>query len=344
MKKINLLSMFLSVAAVASLIIVGACTKEGPQGPKGEDGIDGKDGNATCGVCHDNSETVETKILQWGNSVHANGGNYERNTEDCAVCHTSQGFKERIETGAQTTAEVIHNPSNINCYTCHMIHDTYSVDDWALRSTDPVTFWFDGSTTIDIGKGNLCAQCHQPRPSDFPDVNDPDGAFEITSSRFGPHHGPQSAVLTGNFLYMVGSGYSNSAHKNASEGCVTCHMADAFGSQAGGHTWNMTYDYHGAEEFNTAGCLECHENADDVMNSIEEWEPEFLALAAQLDTMLINLGVLTSSGSAVTGPTTNKIAGAVWNYRTLAIEDKSNGMHNPKFAKKILENTIASLQ
>jgi len=49
MKKFNVLSMLFSVAVVASLIVVSACTKEGPAGPAGadgEDGIDGKDGNA----------------------------------------------------------------------------------------------------------------------------------------------------------------------------------------------------------------------------------------------------------------------------------------------------------
>ena len=113
MKKFNLLTSLLSAAAVVSLFAVSSCTKEGPQGPKGEDG------NATCGVCHDFSETVETKILQWNNSVHATGGNYERNTTECAVCHTSQGFKERILTGAHETAADISDPANINCYTCH---------------------------------------------------------------------------------------------------------------------------------------------------------------------------------------------------------------------------------
>ena len=347
MKKYNFLTMLLSMAVVVSLIVVSACTKEGPQGPPGqdgEDGIDGKDGNATCGVCHDNSELVETKILQWGASIHATGGNYERNGTSCAPCHTSQGFKERILTGEQVTAATIQDPSNINCYTCHFIHDTYTVDDWALRTTDPVTLWIDETVTLDFGNGNLCVPCHQTRVATIPDVNNPDVDYNVSSSRFGPHHGPQSTVLTGNAFYMVGGGYSNSMHEDATGGCIQCHMADAFGSQAGGHSFNITYEYHGSEEFNLLGCVECHGSTDDAEAAIEEWEPEFMALSTELGTLLVAEGIYNvETGLANTGTYSNRVAGAYWNFITL-VEDRSMGIHNPKFVKKVLENTIASLQ
>jgi hypothetical protein len=343
MKKLNFLTLILSVAVIVSLIVVSACTKEGPAGKDGEPGIDGTDGTATCGVCHDNSELVETKILQWSASIHATGGNYERNGIDCATCHTSQGFKERILTGADTTANIINDPANINCYTCHFIHDTYSAQDWALRTTEPVTLWMNGET-IDFGTGNLCVQCHQPRPATIPDVSNPDGSFQVTSSRFGPHHGPQSTVMTGKAFYMVGSGYSNSSHEDAENGCITCHMADAFGSQAGGHSFNITYEYHGSTEYNLLGCVECHGSVDDAEAAIEEFEPEFEALLTELAAILEAEGIYNpATALANTGTYTNKVAGAYWNFITLE-EDRSMGIHNPKFAKKILENTITSLQ
>jgi hypothetical protein len=352
MKKFNLLSMLFSVAIVVSLIMVGACTKEGPAGKDGVDGKDGEpglngsDGTATCAVCHDNSELVETKIMQWGASIHATGGNYERNDVGCAPCHTSQGFKERILTGEQETAAKIEDPANINCYTCHMIHDTYATADWALRTTAPVALWIDETVTLDLGTANLCVQCHQPRVSTIPDVTNLEGDYTVTSGRWGPHHGPQSTVLTGNAFFAVGSGYTSSMHKDAPNGCVTCHMAAAFGSQAGGHSFNITYDYHGSEEFNLVGCVDCHGSTDDAEAAIEEWEPEFEALMTELGDMLIAAGIYNpagTSGTAITGTYTNKVAGAYWNFITLE-EDRSMGIHNPKYVKKILENTIASLQ
>lgn len=350
MKKSRLLTMLMSVAVVALLIVAGACSKEGPagkdgvDGKDGEPGIDGTDGTATCAVCHDNSELVETKILQWATSIHAIGGNYERNSEDCAPCHVSQGFKERISTGLQETAAPISDPANINCYTCHLVHDTYSVDDWELRAYDPVPLWIDESTVLDLGTGNLCVQCHQPRVATIPDPSDPEGTYEITSGRWGPHHGPQSTVLTGNAFYEVGSGYTNSMHEDTENGCVGCHMADAYGSQAGGHTFSMTYEYHGADAVWAAGCIDCHGTEDDVHAAIEEWEPEFEALMTELADLLIAAGVYDpegGSGTAVAGTYTNDVAGAYWNFITLH-EDRSNGIHNPKYSKKILDNTIAS--
>jgi hypothetical protein len=123
-------------------------------------------------------------------------------------------------------------------------------------------------------------------------------------------------------------------------------MADAFGSQAGGHSFNITYDYHGVTEFNLLGCVECHGTVADAEAAIEEYEPEFEALLQELGTLLVTAGIYNpegTSGTAVKGTYSNKVAGAYWNFITLE-EDRSNGIHNPKFAKKILENTIASLQ
>jgi hypothetical protein len=60
--------------------------------------------------------------------------------------------------------------------------------------------------------------------------------------------------------------------------------------------------------------------------------------------MLETAGIYNpTTGLANTGTYTNRVAGAYWNFITLE-EDRSMGIHNPKFTKKVLENTIASLQ
>jgi hypothetical protein len=241
MKKIKLLSMLFSVALVVSLIAISACTKEGPagapgkDGENGEDGLNGNDGTATCSVCHDNSEGVEIKLAQWGKSIHAIGGRNFENATGCAPCHTSQGFKEVVNTANTATAAAIADPANINCYTCHKIHDTYAAADWELRKTTETTFWLTGET-FDLGKANICTQCHQPRISyQIPDVTQPDASYTFTSKRFGPHHGSQGATFTGSGYYKVGSGYENT-HTVIADACVTCHMAEAVGYNAGGHS------------------------------------------------------------------------------------------------------------
>ena len=333
--------MLLSVGIATSMIIVTSCTKEGPAGPagqNGENGINGKDGNATCGVCHDNSEEVEARITQWGASIHAIGGRFFENGTSCAPCHTSQGFKEVVVTGAQTTAATIENPNNINCYTCHKIHDTYTVDDWQLRYSAPITFWFNGENH-DFGKGNLCAHCHQSRPSStFPDVTNPEGDYTVTSTRFGPHHGPQSEALVGSGVYMVGEGYFNSSHAEVPDACVTCHKSVAVGNTSGGHTFNIYDEEEGT--YNVSGCVACH-TEDEAIANIEEFQPEILALLDQLGTLLATAGILDPvADAAIKGTFTNNVAGAYWNYRFVR-EDKSLGVHNPKFIQKLLENSIA---
>jgi hypothetical protein len=345
MKKFNVLSMLFSVAVVASLIVVSACTKEGPAGPAGadgEDGIDGKDGNATCGVCHDNSEAVEIKIAQWGKSTHAIGGTNFENATGCAPCHTSQGFKEVVNTANTSVAAAIEDPSNINCYTCHKIHDTYSTSDWDLRKTEQQTFWLTG-TTYDFGKANTCAQCHQPRISyQVPDINNPTGTYTVGSTRFGPHHGPQSSLIAGVAIYAVGTGLNNSTHSTITDACVTCHMASAVGFNSGGHTFKVLDEEEG---LNVAGCQECHPDAE-AEDLVAEFQPEIQALLDELGVKLEAAGIYNpagTSGTAVKGDYTNAVAGAYWNFITV-VEDRSLGVHNPKFVQKLLENTIESLQ
>jgi hypothetical protein len=342
MKNFTFLSVFSAVVLTMALIIA-SCTKEGPagpqgaQGPKGEDGINGTDGTAGCITCHDNSELVEAKILQWGNSKHAIGGTFFENAT--TPCHTSQGFKEVLVTGAHVTAEEVQNPSNINCYTCHKIHDTYTDGDWTLRKTDPVTFWWNGEEH-DFGMANLCAQCHQSRPqATFPDVNDPEGIFTVTSTRFGPHHGPQSELLTGTGVYLVGGDYLNNMHATIENACITCHMSKAVGNLTGGHTCNINDE---AEGLNVSGCTACHTEEEAVAN-IEELQPEIQGLLDTLQTLLTVAGIYNpTTEEAVKGDYPNKIAGAFFNYMFIK-EDKSLGVHNPKFAKTLLENSITSI-
>jgi hypothetical protein len=127
----------------------------------------------------------------------------------------------------------------INCRTCHNVHETYDAADMALTSNTPVTPWMGdviGTTmTVDIGKGNLCANRHQPRSYDW------------------------EAELFGS-----GTSDTSSARKTTEDGSVTCHMAEpAYADEAGGHGWGMEYDDHGREtlwvEGCDGGCSGCHD-------------------------------------------------------------------------------------
>ncbi|MCB2218917.1 MAG: hypothetical protein KQI35_00880 [Bacteroidetes bacterium] len=347
MRKVNLF--YLISMVLFGMMIAVSCTKEGPAGPAGadgtdgEDGIDGQDGTATCIECHDDSQVLFARTIQWEHSTHATGGNFERNEGECAICHTSQGFLGNLD-GSYNYEEdgaFISNPNPPNCYTCHMIHDTYTTDDLAFTVTGPVELRNTGGATFDFGNGSLCASCHQGRTVDpFPEVGGDD--IEVTSSRYGVHHGPQANTLAGMGLFEPGTGYTDHPHKTGiANGCVTCHMAEPFGQQAGGHTMNISYVYHGSTEVNVAGCTDCHTDPDGLIENTEELQAEIQALLDELKGHLDAAGITEEgSDSSIPGTYSAEVAGACLNYKAIT-EDRSLGVHNPSYIKKVLQNTIA---
>ena len=354
MKRFTFLT-FLTAAFMFSVLVITSCTKEGaagkdgvdgavgPAGPRGEAGVDGTDGTAGCVLCHTGGEEqgMFAQVNQWEHSVHATGGNFERNNS-CGVCHTSQGFLANL---AGTFDGLVENPNPINCYTCHNIHKTFTPADLALTTTATVELMVGGDV-VDFGKGNLCATCHQARTiSNAPVIDGPD--YKITSNRFGGHHGPQANILAGNGLYEFSGteGLGINTHANfVEDACVTCHMAAAYGTQAGGHTMKMGYDYHGTLEKNLAGCLDCHTDATELETIWDETQEEVEALIIELRTILTEKGVYNpADGLAKPGTYKANYAAAYINYQLIE-EDRSKGVHNPGYVIGILKNTIAKIK
>ncbi len=352
MKKFNVL---MSLMLFAALVITscegpagpqGAVGPAGPQGEQGIQGVQGQPGTATCVVCHDNSQSIAAKSTQWELSKHATGGNYVRNHTDCAVCHTSQGFRERIVNDDKVTAADIQDPNPINCYTCHNIHETHTSADWGFTKTDAVDFWVGG--TFDFGKANVCASCHQNREPGVTlnkdaTVND---TVTITSPYWGPHYAVQGMFIAGMGGIEYGTGYSNSSHTTlVTDACVTCHMADvAYGSSpmAGGHTMNITFLYHGSTRYNFNGCTACHADTDALLTKVTDTKTAMETAIASLKAKLIARGVLDANDHIVPGRVSTIEAGAVWNYIML-IKDKSFGTHNDAYATTLAANTETAI-
>ncbi len=134
----------------------------------------------------------------------------------------------------------------------------------------------------------------------------------------------------------------SSGHSLIEDTCTTCHMADAYGKQAGGHTMSMAYEYHGHEVANVAACGSCHSDVEDF--DVNGTVTEIQALADELQGLLLAEGLLDEDGYAVTGTYTSAQAGALWNYRMVVLEDRSGGVHNPGYAKFLLETGIDALK
>ena len=330
-----------SIINTAAILILCSATVfslltscEGPQG------LAGTDANESCTQCHNSGSKLVVKIQQAANSVHQTGITAFENRTICAPCHTSQGFIERMERDTVATLAAINNPAAINCRTCHTIHNNFDSTDFALRADGPVKLWMGG--TLDLGdKGNTCVNCHQSRVvNPFPVAGGAD--VSITSSRWGVHNGPQSAVLAGLVGYKLAGSvtYPTGDHPHKGAGCVTCHMASPVGTLTGGHSLNMENEEEGQ---NLAGCVACHPSAKDF--DLNGTQTEVEDLLAQLKTILIEKGYLNATtglwkatSSAPLNLTPDQ-AGTLLNYN-LITKDKSMGVHNPAFVKALLQNSI----
>lgn len=385
MKKSKLLG---CLAILISSLMFLQCTSDEPIYVAGEDGADGVDGVdgvgvAECIACHSDGhrDSIETSFLFSGHYLGTHtGGNYG-SREDCAQCHSNDGYVDVMERGFVQPGgyytygppeyviddngtpddptddfividddpdsptfglplienESFTNAAKIRCTTCHGTHSSFDFEndgnDMALRQGFmPVSLMIDPSVTIDMGLSNTCVNCHQPRNSyAVPNATDD---YTITSSRFGPHHGPQSTMVYGIFgAELTGSvAYPTAgSSQHASVSCTGCHMGETSTGEDGAHSFWPAIN----------ACTQCHTSA----TSIEElvvtnYETDFNTLHNEL----VNLGAITSSGSTVSGMTWSpEIAQAIWNYRTL-LEDKSNGVHNPEYAKALLTNSLEALQ
>ncbi|RLD40946.1 MAG: hypothetical protein DRI86_14355 [Bacteroidetes bacterium] len=391
MKKIQLLGFLMLITS--SLLFI-QCTHDpyqavdgidgvdGANGADGADGADGIEGTASCVNCHSNSHR-DSITAAYNISLHSiqtmmytgqTLAEYTNRTY-CAQCHTSQGFIEFQETGAIQDAAVI--PTQISCTTCHSDHDTFDFitdgPDYALRNIEALHLIVDETYTIDYGNtSNSCIQCHQPRTATPTD--DGNGAFTVTSSHWGPHHGPQSTMLEGiQGALISGSvsypGIASSTHRTSSS-CVNCHMEATTNGLDGSHSMWPTDN----------ACITCHtggvpsevsglaSDMDMLAVSLENvigWEYEFevdgngdLVLDANGDPII----VLDGNGDPVTlevhgiihdGHPNNGSFGegatftileaqAAWNY-LFVMEDKSEGVHNPAYAKALIQNSIEAL-
>jgi len=340
--------------------MAASCTKEGPmgpagpqgpqgetgaQGPAGPAGADGEDGQGVnlCMDCH-STDQMMTIQAQFTTSVHAAGAiavDYAGGRASCAPCHSHEQFVQTAQLG--DVLGNITNPSAWQCNTCHGIHESFTSDDYALRVTEPVAAnWAE--KTMDLGgSSNLCATCHQTRRPE-PNLSDPGETFEITSSHYGPHHGPQANVVLGEgFAEIAGDEeypeVGSTMHYGLS--CVGCHMGE--GDTGGGHSWKPAI----------ASCTGCHAGADSY--DIGGGQTEIAEMLDELRDKLLALGVIVgdeehgyhpvnSRDNSVEEATFPMVqAQAFFNWIGL-VEDRSLGAHNPKYVEALLKNTLAALE
>lgn len=282
----------------------------------------------TCTECHNDTAIITRHKANWETSVHGSGAGlaYAGERTDCAGCHDGAAFSEMIAAGLNFSQVESGNaaPTHQDCRTCHQIHVTYTGDDWALETSDPVNLVTSGAT-FDGGAGNLCANCHQARKylAGFVDPND--STKYAATARFNTHYSVQVDVLMG--LGDFGVEGTPGAHYTMVENtCVGCHMGD-----------NQVHTF----EPQIASCQTCHAGAENF--DVGGYLTEFDAKYAELEAALLARGMITAEGATVPGSYDAGPAQALFFYN-LVHEDGSHGIHNPNYFNALMEMALEALK
>lgn len=327
-KKLALFVMGLALLTLALVAYAGSASVDAADGTVGPaHTVAQEDGD--CTVCHNDTTIITGKAAAWEESTHGTGEAYVRGTSaGCAGCHSGGAFSEMVAAGLNPEEVEVGdpNPTRQDCRACHNIHTTYTEEDWSLETTAAVDLYAFEGVTYDGGAGNLCANCHQPRRG-FEAV---DGVVNVSSTHWGPHHGPQSAMLLG----VGGAGEVEGApsiHAMAVvDSCVACH----------------THDGNHAFEASVVVCQQCHgeELEDFDVNGVQTQVEE---LTVELQDALVAKGLLAGDDESgyhpVVGEYPEAEAAALWNYIFIVIEDSSAGAHNSPYTIELLEASIAAL-
>jgi hypothetical protein len=297
----------------------------------------------SCAECHNDTHLISSKQAAWELNKHGNGGAMveEYANKSCAYCHSGNSFSEAVAAGqnfTQLEAGAVE-PARQDCRTCHQVHTTYTGEDWALETTDAVTFVVSGAT-FDGGTGNLCANCHQARRymANFA-AKDAAGAVipdtYQANVRFNTHLSDQGDIMLGvldvNDILGV-TGKPGGHYSMIENTCVGCHLGE-----------NNNHLF----EAQAANCVACHADATsiDINGAVTAFEEKF----QELHDKLIAKGILNEDGAAITKNADGspvlydpQTAAAVFVYGALE-EDASMGVHNPNYADALLDAALAAL-
>ncbi|MHB8872269.1 MAG: carboxypeptidase regulatory-like domain-containing protein [Myxococcaceae bacterium] len=147
----------------------------------------------------------------------------------CGRCHTAQGFilyvdqlkagiTGNIAAGSLVLTDVTAaNAEPVTCTACHDSHDSTNPNQLRVYGNTPALT--GGFTGYGLGKGALCATCHNSRNGAHAGTTGP-------TSYSAPHQACQTDVFTGNNAYFMGSSLPmTSRHSAIEDTCVGCHMA-----------------------------------------------------------------------------------------------------------------------
>lgn len=325
---------------VLGLAVLGGCGGHNGQVPPDDDGGGGVIpasfvGQAVCATCHSGPANA------YANSPH--GKNFHNgttgNTTDlisgmngaCAPCHTT-GFNETG--GWRSSAETPHL-DNIGCEECH--------GRGSQHAGAP-----SGSNITALPQANqTCWDCHVPsykvlRSGPLAQVND--ATFANTApGKVNPHY-RQTPFLLGQGGFERPA--QPSPHAQIENTCVTCHLNENSGR------------YHGSTGLSVdfVACASCHggeAGAQSLLASFnEDIEEELIAIGGEdpaapghpdhgaggglLAAYAAANGIDLANNSNPSDPAVKTYKAARYNYLFVL---GGRAVHNPEFAREIIEDT-----
>jgi len=278
-----------------------------------------------CMACHNDTTLITGKHFAMEETLHGSGtaAAYAGGRGSCTACHSGASFSAMVAAGQKPNefTDVI-DVTRQDCRACHQVHTGYTEADWALETTAPVNLYAFGELMFDGGKGNLCANCHQPRRQIA--AADPNDNIRVTSTHWGPHHGPQSAMLLGTGGAGDVAGVPSFHYRLVRDTCVACHIGP-----------DMVHTFEAVSSV----CDECHTPEDDLDIAMASVQAKITVLHDMLEAK-----GLYHDGHPVVGTYPAAEASALWNYILIEIEDGSSGAHNSPYTNALLDASIAALQ
>ena len=308
-----------------------------------------------CGVCHNG--THHPYLAEWEASAHGHAlENHGASVASCQGCHEGVGGTVRLseDLGTFYGGGSIARPDTtlhpINCITCHNPHsDENPGQVRTVADVHLVEANGENPVVVDGGVGKLCMQCHHARHSAEEQLAEGD-------AHFGPHPSTQADMLAGKSGYegVASAGYDwgRAIHLYVENSCKTCHMNEQEFSQFGmaivNHVFEPTVEAceycHGeisdfsdipaAEDFDGNGTVE---GLQIEVEGLLELLTEAL-VADGLDTL--GVGVAGALGDTSKSTYVQREAG----YNLVFVEDDgSMGVHNPRYAIKLLQQSYQYL-
>ncbi len=328
-------------------------------------------GVGACGNCH-GIDGLQQRLAN-NYSVPADGGVPTDVPKGHINYKATSGAISEISYGGATTIGRIH------CSTCHDFNSTNDphvvgkyvagqaplrvpggVNDSVLLEKSEGTSPADPvGTALSYRAANTCVFCHKSRKdvSLYITANN-----NLSSTRWGPHEGPQSDVYSGKGGYHFASAtYASSAHTTVANACVSCHMQpSAENGNVPDHTMKPK----------VAFCKTCHTQYTGKSFDIQGGQSIVRNALRELQKALNDRKLLTRSAAApYEGLSDENLAdgqfhldavrpnsgagnahqnlsaadaGAVYNYLIVA-RSKDYGVHNPTYVKQLLWDSIKQI-